>query len=171
MQFVSHYQSPIGPVTLVAEGDALVGAWFNDQRFFCSTLTPSAVAGVTPVLNDAARWLDDYFKGMRPEYLPALSFAGSDFRLRVWRLLVEIPYGQTTTYRDLGEKVAQNAGKRRMSAQAVGGAVGHNPICIFVPCHRVLAANGSLAGYAGGLERKEFLLRLEGINIKRVYCR
>lgn len=163
MQFISHYLSPLGPMTLAADDMGLVGLWFDDQKYFGSTLTADIVECETPVLSETALWLNNYFKGVRPSCLPALSLHGSDFRLQVWTLLNEIPYGQTTTYKALSEKVAQNNGKHQMSAQAVGGAVGHNPISIIVPCHRVLAVNGHLTGYAGGLDRKIALLQLEGI--------
>lgn len=163
MQFIYHYQSPLGPMTLACDDFGLIGVWFDDQKYFGATLTAGVAECVTPVLSDAARWLDDYFKGVRPSFVPPLSLKGSNFRLKVWSLLQEIPYGQTNTYKDLADKVARSEGKTQMSAQAIGGAVGHNPVSIIVPCHRVVAADGSLTGYAGGLERKAALLRLEGI--------
>ncbi len=163
MQFVSRYLSPLGLITLACDEVGLVGLWFDGQKYFGSTLLPSAAECGTPVLDDAARWLDDYFRGHRPSFIPPLSLNGSNFRLAVWNLLQEIPYGQTTTYKALAQCMAQNEGKNHMSAQAVGGAVGHNPVSIIVPCHRVLAVNGALTGYAGGLERKAALLELEGV--------
>ena len=123
----------------------------------------------TPVLSEAKRWLDVYFTGREPDFLPPLHPAGSPFRQEVWALLRQIPYGETTTYRALAEAVARKRGLRQMSAQAVGGAVGHNPISIIVPCHRVVGSDGSLTGYAGGLERKVQLLRLEGVDMSRLY--
>ncbi|MBO4331891.1 MAG: methylated-DNA--[protein]-cysteine S-methyltransferase [Paludibacteraceae bacterium] len=163
MQFVSRYLSPLGLITLACDEVGLVGLWFDGQKFFGSTLLPGAIECDSPVLNDAAHWLDDYFRGFRPSFIPSLSLNGSNFRLAVWNLLQDIPYGQTTTYKALAQCMARNEGKNHMSAQAVGGAVGHNPVSIIVPCHRVLAVNGALTGYAGGLERKAALLELEGV--------
>lgn len=163
MQFISHYQSPLGTMTLACDEAGLVGVWFDAQKYFGSTLAAGAIEGTTPILSDAVCWLDDYFRGVRPNYIPNLSLKGSNFRLKVWSFLQEIPYGQTTTYKALAEKVARSERKMQMSAQAIGGAVGHNPVSIIVPCHRVVATDGSLTGYAGGLERKAALLRLEGI--------
>lgn len=164
--FVSHYQSPLGPMTLSADSEGLTGVWFDDQKYFGSTLSAGAVADVHNLfLHDAAKWLDDYFAGRQPQFCPQLHLVGSDFRQKVWSLLLKIPYGQVATYKSIGDEVATRMGVPHMSAQAVGGAVGHNPISIIVPCHRVLATSGSLTGYAGGLERKRYLLRLEGINL------
>lgn len=158
MLYRTEYPSPLGAVTLVCGEDALIGVWFAGQTHFMAGITGSPVLNTThPVLQAAVRWLDAYFAGKRPS--PAglpLRPGGSPFRQKVYRILLSIPYGETMTY---GEIARRLGGK--MSAQAVGGAVGHNPISIIIPCHRVVGANGSLTGYDGGLERKEFLLRLE----------
>lgn len=162
MQIYSRYNSPIGKMLLVSDEGGLIGAWFVGQKYYASVLQTSATAGSSMFIDDAARWLNDYFSGVRPNYVPQLSFIGSPFRLKVWKLLLTIPYGQTTSYKALSDAVAAQMSLPQMSAQAVGGAVGHNPISIIVPCHRVLSATGNLTGYAGGLDRKEYLLRLEG---------
>lgn len=167
MQCLIKYNSPIGPMTLASDGVGLVGVWFDSQKFFGSTLTANVVETSSPILADAVKWLNDYFKGVRPSYLPSLSLSGSDFRMRVWRHLMDIHYGQLVTYKDIAAAVAKETGREKMSAQAVGGAVGHNPVGIIVPCHRVVASDGSLTGYAGGLDKKLYLLQLEGIDVNR----
>ena len=159
------YSSPLGPIALASDGEALTGLWFAGQKYFPSA--PMIPRDDLSVLHTARRWLDAYFAGARPDpgALP-LAPAGSDFRRLVWSLLLEIPYGGTTTYGALAGKAAGALGLASMSAQAVGGAVAHNPISIVVPCHRVLGADGSLTGYAGGSERKRWLLEHEGAAFK-----
>ena len=157
MVFTKRYASPLGGLLLAADEQGLIGLWFDGARHFAANLPEAREEKRTPILDEAARWLDDYFSGGRPDFTPPLHLIGSAFRLCVWARLLEIPYGQTTTYGALAKRL--NAG--RMSAQAVGGAVGHNPISIIVPCHRVVGANGSLTGYAGGLDRKIRLLEIE----------
>ena len=161
MDYTAHYNSPFGGITLASDGKALTGLWFDGQRYFGSTLDMSSPAigstqGYSPtVFDDTRRWLDIYFSGHEPDFMPPLSLRGTPFQRRVWEALLTIPYGQMVTYGEL----ARRLGCR--SAQAVGGAVGRNPIAIIVPCHRVVAANGNLIGYAGGLDRKRALLQLE----------
>lgn len=157
MVFTQRYASPLGGLLLAADEQGLIGLWFDGARHFAANLPEAREEKRTPILDETARWLDDYFSGGQPDFTPPLHLIGSAFRLRVWARLLEIPYGQTTTYGALAKRL--NAG--RMSAQAVGGAVGHNPISIIVPCHRVVGTNGSLTGYAGGLERKIRLLEIE----------
>ena len=161
MIYIAAYASPIGELTLASDGASLTGLWIRGQKYF-PAFDPAGCepSGADPVLRDTARWLDMYFAGDRPSpnVLP-LSPSGSDFRRRVWELLLGIPYGFTVTY---GELAAEIFGGKRPSAQAVGGAVAHNPISIIIPCHRVIGADGSLTGYAGGTERKLWLLRHEG---------
>ena len=123
----------------------------------------------TPVLKETREWLDLYFAGKEPGFLPKLAPEGSEFRKMVWEILLKIPYGKTMTYGEIGDEVAKRTGKRTMSAQAVGGAVGHNPISVLIPCHRVVGTNGSLTGYAGGIERKVALLKLEGADMERLF--
>lgn len=170
MLYTMHYDSPVGRLLLAATDRALTGAWTQGQKYF-PHLQPDAVQeGETPVLSLAAKWLERYFAGRRPAIseLP-LAPAGSAFRQEVWKLLCEIPYGEVTTYGDIAKKIAARQGKNTMSSQAVGGAVGHNPISIIIPCHRVVGANGSLTGYAGGLQTKIRLLTLEGADMTRLF--
>ena len=169
MVYTTEYASPLGAITLACDEEAIIGLWFNGQRYFGNILPKRTEQKERPLFADAKRWLDIYFSGREPDFLPPLHPAGSPFRQEVWALLRQIPYGETTTYRALAEAVARKRGLRRMSAQAVGGAVGHNPISIIVPCHRVVGSDGSLTGYAGGLERKVQLLRLEGVDMSRLY--
>ena len=163
MTYLQTYSSPLGELLLAADETGLTGAWFEGQKYFARTLTGERIERETSVLAEAKRWLDRYFSGEAPDRLPPLHPQGSDFQKAVWELLVRIPYGRTVTYGELAAALAaQQQGRARMSAQAVGGAVGHNPISILIPCHRVVGSDGSLTGYAGGVERKARLLQLEG---------
>lgn len=155
-----NYDSPLGKLTLAAEGDALTGLWLDGQKYFPEHLTGEYRQ--TPVLARTADWLNRYFAGRCPSPRELkLSPKGTPFRREVWEILCTIPYGSTTTYAAIAAKIAANRGLARMSAQAVGGAVGHNPISIIIPCHRVVGTDGSLTGYAGGVERKQWLLEFE----------
>ena len=156
MLFLTHYASPLGPILLAADETGLTGLWFEAQKYFPSFWGVDYQEKETPVLTETVRWLDVYFSGKDPGFLPPLHPQGSPFRQTVWDILLTIPRGQTMTY---GE-IARRLGVR--SAQAVGGAVGHNPISILIPCHRVVGSDGSLTGYAGGFDRKTRLLQLEG---------
>ena len=147
MRYISHYESPLGSILLAADEEGLTGLWFEGQKY---------------LLLAAKRWLDTYFSGDRPDHMVPLHFVGTDFQKEVWEALCEIPYGQTRTYGDMARLLAAKTGRERVSARAVGGAVGHNRISILVPCHRVIGSDRSLTGYAGGLERKVWLLELEG---------
>lgn len=160
---VQNYDSPLGTLTLAEEDGALIGLWMAGQKYCPDSL--DAIRQRTEVLTRAEGWLDRYFAGGRPEIreLP-LNPKGSEFRREVWDILCRIPYGSTTTYAAIAAEIAQNRGIPRMSAQAVGGAVGHNPISIIIPCHRVVGSGGQLTGYAGGLERKQWLLEWEKSN-------
>ena len=156
MEYTAHYPSPLGDITLASDGTALTGLWFDGQRHFGSTLGDAhEECLVLPVFEETHRWLDTYFSGLVPDFVPQVALRGTPFRLAVWQELMNIPYGYTVTYGD----IARRLGCR--SAQAVGTAVGHNPISIIIPCHRVLPANGALGGYAGGSSRKQRLLELE----------
>lgn len=162
MEYMGHYDSPLGGMTMVSDGLSLTQLSFDWQ--------PSVGAGPggqevrpLPVFDETRRWLDIYFGGKIPMFIPALSLHGTPFRQAVWELLLTIPYGQTMTYGEIAARIAGRRGMQRMSAQAVGGAVGNNPIAIIVPCHRVVGADGSLTGYAAGLDKKRRLLQLEQI--------
>lgn len=160
MDFIHHYESPLGGITLAADVDALTGLWFDGQQHFGETLSADRQVASLPVLAEACRWLDCYFSGKTPGFTPALSLRGTPFRRLVWQQLLLIPYGQVITYGELADRLSGQTG-RRISARAVGGAVGHNPVSLIVPCHRVVGADGNLTGYAGGTERKAWLLQLE----------
>lgn len=167
--FMTRYDSPVGVLSLVSDGQGLAGLWIEGQKYFAATLPqPPELREDAPGLPEARLWLDRYFAGEHPG-LEGLSLrpAGSPFRQTVWACLQEIPFGQVTTYGRLAVQTAARLGRSRISAQAVGGAVGHNPISIIVPCHRVVGADGSLTGYAGGLDKKEWLLRHEGVDTGR----
>ncbi len=153
--------SPLGGITLAGDGEALTGLWFDGQKCFPARLNADHEFRRLPVFSEAERWLNLYFSGSAPDFLPPLLLRGTAFQRMVWELLLAIPYGSTATYREIADTVARKMGKPRMSAQAVGGAVGRNPVSIIVPCHRVIGADGSLTGYAGGIERKRYLLQLE----------
>lgn len=162
MTFTQSYLSPLGELLLSADEQGLTGLWFLGQKYFASGLASERIEEKTPILAEAEAWLDAYFRGVQPGALPPLHPAGTAFQQAVWALLLEIPYGQTATYGELARRLAAKRGLPRLSAQAVGGAVGHNRISILIPCHRVVGANGSLTGYAGGVDRKLRLLSLEG---------
>ncbi|MCD8116971.1 MAG: methylated-DNA--[protein]-cysteine S-methyltransferase [Oscillospiraceae bacterium] len=157
--YTFHWTSPLGPVTLAGEGDALTGLWFDGQKYFGEKLGPE---GDLPVFRQAVQWLEVYFSGRDPGPVPPVRLRGTAFQMAVWEQLRAIPYGETTTYGAIARTVAAQRGLDSMSAQAVGSAVGRNPVSIIVPCHRVIGANGSLTGYAGGLDKKAALLALEG---------
>lgn len=155
MTYTYNYSSPEGEILLAANDNGLTGLWFYGAKYFAAGLEDERTEKLTPVLRQTLRWLDIYFSGSEPDFMPPLELRGSDFRRRVWAELAKIPYGETVTYGEIAKKLGVK------SAQAVGGAVGHNPVSIIVPCHRVLGADGSLTGYAGGTDKKARLLELE----------
>ncbi len=161
MNYTCSYESPLGPMTLASDGAALTGLWFDGQKYFGAAPGSPQKEADLPVFEETRKWLDLYFSGRIPDFTPALNLGPEGFRREVWEILLTIPYGQTLTYGEIAKQIAGQRGLPRMSAQAVGGAVGHNPVSIIVPCHRVVGKNGSLTGYAGGLDRKEWLLKLE----------
>ena len=159
-----HYESPLGRMTMTGDGNALTGLWFDGQEHFPAVLPPERWM---PVFEETVRWLDLYFGGDIPDFTPVMDLKGTAFRKTVWEILLTIPYGQTTTYGKIAERIAGKTGSGRMSAQAVGGAVGHNSISLIIPCHRVVGSDGSLTGYAGGKDKKAHLLQLEQTGKKR----
>lgn len=165
---VAEYASPIGNITLASDGNALAGLWFSGQKYFPNDLSNAQSAKRdAPILAQAAKWLDEYFAGTVPELTPPLALDSlTPFRKAVSNILLTIPYGQTVTYQWIAGQIAAQTGKS-VCARAVGGAVGHNPISLIVPCHRVVGANGGLTGYAGGIDRKIFLLQLEGVSVQQ----
>ena len=166
MTFIQHYDSPLGGILLAADAVGLTGLWFDGQKYFARGLSSEQEERELPVLLEAKRWLDIYFTGKEPEFLPPLHPNGSAFRRSVWEILLQIPYGRTTTYGEIARLLSEKRGLTRMSAQAVGGAVGHNEISIIIPCHRVVGTNGSLTGYAGGVDKKMKLLELEHADMR-----
>lgn len=162
MQYTSTYLSPFGTIVLASDADALTGLWFGRQKYFGLNLDEDHVEQETAPIVQAKAWLDQYFAGEVPSVPISLRFEGTPFQNEVWEILRTIPYGETVTYGAIAHQLAKKRGIARMAAQAVGGAVGHNPISIIVPCHRVVGSNGSLTGYAGGIEKKIQLLTLEG---------
>ncbi len=167
MLYKTLYNSPLGVLTIAGDGKNITGVWLEGQKYFCATVTEPLIAkDDLPGFIKTKSWLDRYFQGKKPliKELP-LAPQGNDFRQAVWKILCEIPYGETLTYGEIAKKIAAQMNRKSMSAQAVGGAVGHNPISIIIPCHRVVGSNGSLTGYAGGIDKKIKLLQHEGIEI------
>ena len=163
MEFTTHYHSPLGNITLASDGEALTGLWFDGQNYFGDTLDKQHIeCNVLPIFDDTRLWLDTYFNGKAPGFTPTLCMRATDFRKRVWEIMLTIPWGHTMTYRDIARQIARERGIPSMSTQAVGGAVGHNSISLIIPCHRVIGADGSLTGYAGGIDKKRHLLQMEG---------
>ena len=169
MQYITTYRSPLGEILLAADEIGLTGLWFDGEKFYADSLDPEHEERNVPVFDVVKKWLDIYFSVREPDFMPPVHMIGSEFRQQVWKLLREIPYGETITYGGLAKRLARERGLERMSAQAVGGAVGHNPISIIIPCHRVVGTNGSLTGYAGGLQRKIKLLKLEGVDMDHLF--
>lgn len=170
MYYSRNYQSNVGDLTLVSDGENLTGLWMVGQKYYCKTVDGEILPREElPVFRTVTDWLDLYFAGKQPPIsdLP-LAPSGGEFRQAVWKILCEIPYGQVTTYGEIAKKMARLQNRQTMSAQAVGGAVGHNPISIIIPCHRVVGTNGSLTGYAGGVDKKIKLLELEGVDMSRL---
>lgn len=169
--YYTHYESPIGKLMLVSNKEKLIGLWVENQKYFAASLKEETLKEAElPILKQTADWLEDYFSGKRPiiEDLP-LAPIGSFFRQRIWQILCTIPYGETMTYGQIANTVANETGKKSMSAQAVGGAVGHNPISIIIPCHRVVGSTGSLTGFASGIDKKVALLEHEATDMSKFY--
>jgi len=171
MYYSTIYSSPIGIITLACDEDHLVGLWMEGQKYFGATIPEAmAVNNNMPLFITAKEWLNRYFAGDNPAVSElALAPIGSEFCQRVWKILCDIPYGEIVTYGDIAKIMAARMNKDTMSSQAVGGAVGHNPISIIIPCHRVVGSNGSLTGYAGGIKTKMKLLELEGVDMSNLF--
>ena len=169
MYYMTQCESPVGQITLASDGQNLVGLWLKGQKYFGDTVNEEMkTTDDLDIFKATNNWLNRYFAGENPAISElALAPIGGTFRQEVWRLLCEIPYGEVTTYGEIARKVAEKLLKTNMSAQAVGGAVGHNPVSIVIPCHRVVGTNGSLTGYAGGVDKKIWLLTHEGVNVER----
>ena len=169
MTYIYHYHSPLGGITLSSNGTELTGLWFDGQKYFGDTLGEEYEERNLPIFEETARWLDIYFSGKSPDFTPALSMETTPFRKAVWKIMLTIPYGRTMTYGEIANRIAKQKGLPNMSAQAVGGAVGHNSISLIVPCHRVVGTNGSLTGYSGGIDKKVKLLTLEKVNMSKFF--
>lgn len=155
--FIAHYDSPLGGMTMSSDGQALTALCFEGTRSASYFANGTSATAMLPIFDETRRWLDLYFAGKKPDFTPLLSPQGTPFQQRVWDILLTIPYGKTMSYGEVARRISPT-----MSAQAIGGAVGRNPIGIIIPCHRVIGADGSLTGYGGGMERKRWLLELEG---------
>lgn len=164
MDFITTYDSKLGKILLAADHFGLTGLWFEGQKYFGAGLSEKTEIQQTEDILCAKEWLDMYFSGKNPDFTPRLHLKGTRFRQEVWRKLLEIPYGETVTYGTIASRLAEEKKMEKMSARAVGGAVGHNPVSIIVPCHRVIGASGKITGYAGGIERKKILLLMEKTN-------
>ena len=168
--YIQFYDSPLGKLAMRSDGSALIGLGLASQQ-----AAVSAIAGTRPreeslpIFQDTARWLDSYFRGRAPSVTPKLKLSGSDFQKQVCEIMLTIPFGETVTYGEIAARIARERGIPRMSAQAVGGAVGANPILIIVPCHRVIGAGGNLTGYGAGMERKIQLLKLEKVDMTKLF--
>lgn len=169
MQYISYYQSPLGNILLAADDTGLTGLWFEGQKYFALYLEKEHERKEIPIFAYTKRWLDIYFSGKKPDFSVPLHFRGTAFQNEVWEILCSIPYGHTITYGEIAKLLAAKRGILRMSSQAVGGAVGHNEISIIVPCHRVVGTNGSLTGYAGGIDKKIKLLTLEKVDMRSFF--
>lgn len=166
---IYHYHSPLGGITISSNGSEITGLWFDGQKYFGNTLPKYYEEKMLPIFGETKRWLDIYFSGKAPEFTPPLKMETTSFRKAVWEIMLTIPFGQTMTYGEIADCIAKQNGYAKMSAQAVGGAVGHNSISLIIPCHRVVGANGNLTGYAGGIERKVKLLTLEKADMTALF--
>ena len=171
MYYKSSYTSPLGQIAIVSDDKTIKGVWFADQKYFGGQYVMQTMAvAETPVIMQVKNWLDAYFAGENPTLDPKiLDPEVTPYRKQILNVLIHVPYGKTTSYKELADKVALNTPGKRGSARAAGGAVGHNPISILIPCHRVVATNGALTGYAGGIDRKIALLALEGFDQSKLY--
>ena len=161
MEYTNEYISPLGKILLASDGHALTDLWFEGQKYFAAKLERDHEEKDLPVFAQVAEWLALYFNGKNPAFTPPLTLKGTPFQKEVWEAMLAIPFGQTTTYAKIAAQIAKHRGLASMSAQAVGSAVAHNPISLIIPCHRVVGSDGSLTGYAGGIEKKEWLLAME----------
>lgn len=169
MVYTDQYPSPLGVITLACDDEAVIGLWFNGQRHFGNRLPDDAEQRKHLLLEEAKGWLDIYFSGREPDFCPPLRYDSTPFRKMVCDIMRSIPYGETMTYGEIAAEVEKETGIKKMSAQAVGGAVGHNPISILIPCHRVVGKDGSLTGYGGGISRKVQLLTLERVDMTHFF--
>lgn len=168
MKFIRKYESPVGMLTLASDGKSLTGLWIEGQDYFPELEKKAIEQDNLPVFQQTISWLEKYFQGENPGKLPPVAPEGTEFRKAVWDVLVDIPFGELTTYGEIAKEISEKQNGKNVSARAVGGAVGHNPISIIIPCHRVIGSDGSLTGYAGGLDKKVKLLEIEGIETEGI---
>ena len=170
MIYTTHYKSPIGDILLASRNNKLIGLWIEGQKYYLSNLQEEIKEEEKEILIKTKEWLDRYFKGEKPSIKELdLNPLGSDFRKSVWKILCEIPYGEVVTYKSIADIIAKQKHLKKMSCQAIGSAIGHNPISIIIPCHRVVGTNGSLTGYAAGIDKKIYLLKHERVNMDNLY--
>lgn len=170
MIYVANYKSPIGNLLIASKNNKLIGLWIEGQKYYFSNFKDEVQQLDNNILLDTKKWLDKYFNKEKPSIDELeLNPIGSEFRQEVWKILCTIPYGKVITYNDIAKQIAHNRGINKMSAQAIGGAVGHNPISIIIPCHRVVGSNGSLTGYAGGIDKKIYLLKHEEVDMENLF--
>ena len=171
MYYKTYYQSPLGEILIVSDEQNLIGLWIDGQKYYLSGIKQELVQNAEiQILCKTKKWLNRYFNGEKPE-IKELQLAplGNEFRQNVWKILCDVPYGETITYGEIAKKIAKIMNRSNMSAQAIGNAVGHNPISIIIPCHRVIGSNGNLTGYAGGIDKKVMLLKLEKVNLDKMF--
>lgn len=169
MTYIYHYDSLIGKITIASDGEALIGLWFDGQKYFADTVQGTCMEKSLPIFDDTTKWLDIYFGGKQPDFTPNIKILATPFRKVIAEIMLTIPYGKTMTYGEIAKKAGAQMGIEKMSAQAVGGAVGHNPISLIIPCHRVVGTSGSLTGYAGGIDKKISLLKLEKADMSNLF--
>ena len=167
--FKSYYNSNLGKIIIVADNRYIYGLYFDNQKYLPENLEKLEINNNSPIIKQVKLWLEEYFNGKKPnlENLP-IKLIGSEFKMLVWSVLKTIPYGKTITYGEIAKTLAKKTNKEKISARAVGNAVGHNPLSIIIPCHRVIGTNGKITGYAGGIDKKIALLKLEGINVNKI---
>lgn len=171
MYYKTYYRSPLGEILIVSDEQKLIGLWIEGQKYYLSGLNQELIQNdKIQILCETREWLNRYFNGEKPE-IKELQLApiGNEFRQNVWKILCEVPYGKTITYGEIAKKIAKIMNRSNMSAQAIGNAVGHNPISIIIPCHRVIGSNGNITGYAGGIDKKIMLLKLEKVNLDKIF--
>jgi len=169
MKYTCEYNSPLGVLVLVSDGEALTALYNKNQKYYPNDLPKSDTKSILPIFKDTIKWLDMYFSKKNPNFIPNLAPKGTAFRENIWKILCDIPLGEVITYGDVSKIIAKQMNLSTMSSQAVGGAVGHNPISIIIPCHRVVGVNGNLTGYAGGLDKKIKLLEIEGLDMNKFH--
>jgi methylated-DNA-[protein]-cysteine S-methyltransferase len=168
MEYIHNVKSPVGILTISSDGKNISGLWIEKQKYFAKTLGKDVLEQNLPIFENVQKWLDIYFSGKEPDFMPPLMPKGSAFQTSVWNILCKIPYGQTTTYGEIAKRFELENKDAHTSARAIGTAVGRNPISILIPCHRVIGKNGDLTGYAGGIDTKFKLLQLEGVKINDI---